>query len=344
MVLWLSWVDDYLVVGPKDKVLEGKKEMMERFDCDEVGPLREYVGCKADYDVQGGRLKFTQPVMLQSFNDEFDLPEGQDPTTPATPGSILVPVAERNKLSKTDQTKYRSGVGKLLHMMRWSRPDILNAVRELSKFMSGASEAHVVAMKRVMKYCVATPERGLELKPTRKWNGKDREFRFRIKGMSDSEYAKDASRKSVNGWAVFLEDAPVSMKSKMMPIVALSVTEAELFAAVQCAQDMMHTMRILESIGLQIEKPMKLYVDNKGAVDITHNWSVGGRTRHIEVKQYFLRELKEEGLIEVQWIPNDKMTADVLTKNLSPTEFAKHISSFVSDDVYGSHEGESVRD
>jgi hypothetical protein len=108
---------------------------------------------------------------------------------------------------------------------------------------------------------------------------------------------------------------------------------------------MMHTMRILESIGLQIEKPMKLSVDNKGAVDITHNWSsVGGRTMHIEVKQYFLRELKEEGLIEVQWIPNDKMTADVLTKNLSPTEFAKHISSFVSDDVYGSHEGESVRD
>jgi hypothetical protein len=210
--------------------------------------------------------------------------------------------------------------------------------------MSGASEAHMVAMKRVMKYCVATPHRGMELKPSRTWDGIDKNFLFRISGMSDSEYAKDPSRKSVNGWAVFLENAPVSIKSKMMPIVALSVTEAELFAAVQCAQDMMHAMRILESIGLKVEKPMKLYVDNKGAVDITHNWSVGGRTRHIEVKQYFLRELKEEGLIEVHWIPCERMTADVLTKNLASAEFEKHNSSFVSDEMYWSHEGESVGD
>ena len=296
LVAWLSWVDDYLVIGPKHEVKKAKADMMDRFDCDEVGELREYVGCKTDYDAKGGRLKFTQPVMLQSFVDEFEMPDGQIPTTPAVPGSILMPVVERNQLSKKEQTKYRSGVGKLLHMMRWSRPDILNAVRELSKFMSGASEAHMVAMKRVMKYCVATPYRGLELKPTRKWNGVDKDFLFRIRGLSDSEYAKDPSRKSINGWAVFLEDAPVSIKSKMMPIVALSVTEAELFAAVQCAQDMMHAMRIIESIGLQVEKPMKLFVDNKGAVDITHNWSVGGRTRHIEVKQYFLRQLKESRL------------------------------------------------
>ena len=66
--------------------------------------------------------------------------------------SILMSLVERNLLPKNQQTK----VGKLLHMMRWSRPDILKAVRELSKFMSGASEAHMVAMKRVMKYCADT--------------------------------------------------------------------------------------------------------------------------------------------------------------------------------------------
>jgi hypothetical protein len=41
---------------------------------------------------------------------------------------------------------------------------------------------------------------------------------------------------------------------------------------------------------------MILEIDNKGAVDLTNNWSVGGRTRHVEV-QYYLRELKEEGII-----------------------------------------------
>jgi hypothetical protein len=54
-------------------------------------------------------------------------------------------------------------------------------------------------------------------------------------------------------------------------------------------------MRVLESIRLKVKKPMILQIDNKGAVDIANNWSIGGRTQHIEVRQYFLRDLKIGG-------------------------------------------------
>jgi hypothetical protein len=61
-------------------------------------------------------------------------------------------------------------------------------------------------------------------------------------------------------------------------------------------------MRGLEWVGLKVKKPMILHDDNKGAVDLTNNcWSVGGQTRHIEVRQHFLGELKEEGLINTVW-------------------------------------------
>jgi hypothetical protein len=56
-------------------------------------------------------------------------------------------------------------------------------------------------------------------------------------------------------------------------------------------------MHVLELIGLKVKKPMIPEIDNKGAVDLTHNWSIGGRTRHVEVRQYFLRDLKEDGII-----------------------------------------------
>jgi hypothetical protein len=173
--------------------------------------------------------------MLQSFRDEFDLDvHGKDPRTPAEPGSVLKPPMEKTTLDKGKQKSYRSGTGKLLHMIRWTRPEILNSVRELYRAMSGASMSHLQAMKRVMKYCVSTPERGLFLKPTGIWDG-GADFEFIINVKSDSEYAKDETRKSVNGWAVWLNDAPITFRSKMMPIIALSVTEAELFAAVLCA-------------------------------------------------------------------------------------------------------------
>jgi hypothetical protein len=81
-------------------------------------------------------------------------------------------------------------------------------------------------------------------------------------------------------------------ESKMMPIVALSITEAELFAATCCAQDMLFEIRLLESMGLKVKKPLVLNVDNKEAKDLCDNWSVGGRTRHVEVKQMFLRSVE----------------------------------------------------
>eukprot|EP00957_Ditylum_brightwellii_P007885 597133-Ditylum_brightwellii.AAC.1 len=68
----------------------------------------------------------------------------------------------------------------------------------------------------------------------------------------------------------------------MMPIVALSVTEAKLFVAVFYAQDMMMALRVMNGMGLKAHLPMILYIDNKGANDFVHNWSVGGRTRHIK--------------------------------------------------------------
>jgi hypothetical protein len=69
------------------------------------------------------------------------------------------------------------------------------------------------------------------LKPDVKWNG-DPEFKLVIRGISDSDFAKDPeTRKSVSGNSTFLCGAPVIKRITMQIIVALSVTEAELFAA-----------------------------------------------------------------------------------------------------------------
>ena len=99
--------------------------------------------------------------MMQSFQDEFNLPNGgHEPNTPAETGSILI----SGTLMNTKGVKlFRRGIGKLLHMMRWSRSDVMNRRRECSMFMSKSSEAHLKAMKRMMKFIVNTKEDGLTL-------------------------------------------------------------------------------------------------------------------------------------------------------------------------------------
>ena len=335
LAIWVSWVDDLMHWGPKDKVESEKTEVLSRFDCDDVGDVKEYVGCRVDMNENEGRMKLTQPVLLQSFRDEFKLTTSRVPKTPAEAGTVLVAGSMDSKVGKVEHTYYRKGTGKLLHMTRWSRPEVQNAVRELARQGAMPTMAHVKAMHRAMEYCVATPDRGWLLSPRRKWDGKDREFKFRIHGVSDSDYAKcPVSRRSVSGYSTFLEGTPVTVKSAMQKVVALSVTEAETIAGVQCAQDMMYVKRVLEGMGLQVELPMVLSIDNSGAVDLANNWAAGGRTRHMETRMFFLRELKEAGILLIKWLKGSENPVDLFTKNLSGPAFEKCARAFVGEDKY----------
>ena len=169
------------------------------------------------------------------------------------------------------------------------------------------------------------------MKPKRRWNGR-KGFEFEIAGWSDSNYAACVeTRKSVSGYCVELEGVKIIVRCVGQPIVTLSVTEAELFAAVMCVQDMLYAKKILESIGLKVKLPMILYMDNQGAIDLVNGWSVGGRTRHIETRQWFLRELKEKGIVKVEWVSGEKNKADLLTKNLAGNLFEKHSEEYCSE-------------
>ena len=66
------------------------------------------------------------------------------------------------------------------------------------------------------------------------------------------------------------------MWCKMMPIIALSTCEAELYSGVLEAMDMMFCYYLVTSLGLTVELPMILYMDNTAAVSLANNWSVGG--------------------------------------------------------------------
>ncbi len=135
---------------------------------------------------------------------------------------------------------------------------------------------------------MCTRGKGLLLKPTQKCDG-SKKHEFPLRGRSDSDYAKDTkTRQSVSGYMVYLEGVPTMHGSVMQKTVALSSCEAELNTAVLCVQDMMYQENIIESIGLNVELPMILEMDKKGAVDLISSFSVGGCTGHIKIKQYFL--------------------------------------------------------
>ena len=97
LALMVSWINDNLIVGNEKVSEEMKAKLMARFDCSDEGKLKEFVGNKIDRTTDGG-LKFTQPVLIQSFDDKFDLPK-QKFTTPAKAGDMLTKCEQKDSLS-----------------------------------------------------------------------------------------------------------------------------------------------------------------------------------------------------------------------------------------------------
>ncbi len=97
LVIVISWIDNNMILGPEDLVMQVKADLMKQFECDDCGQLEEYVGNKIDY-VGSDTIRFIQTVLLQSYSDEFNQKE-KCHNTPAIPGTVLKKPAEDGTFS-----------------------------------------------------------------------------------------------------------------------------------------------------------------------------------------------------------------------------------------------------
>ena len=88
------------------------------------------------------------------------------------------------------------------------------------------------------------------------------------------------------------------------------------------------------SMWLKVKLPMILEIDNCGTHDLANSWSEGGRTCHMKTKMFFLRNLKEAGIIETKWLKGIENPVDIFTKNLGGYYYNKCAKTFVGEDKY----------
>mgnify|MGYP003509177695 FL=1 len=94
---------------------------------------------------------------------------------------------------------------------------------------------------------------------------------------------------------------------------------------------MLCVRNLLLSIGITVELPALLFVDNVGAIFIAKKASTKGRTKHKDIRFHFVRELIEDNIIEIKFVKSDDNTADIFTKNTSRATFLKHRERCVCD-------------
>ena len=116
-------------------------------------------------------------------------------------------------------TPYREAVGALMYL-RFTRPDVANALRTLSKFAHNPGLIHWQRCKRVMRYLAGTAE----LKLTYSFSSEPADLYAYV----DASFGNDPDRRrSTTGWSIFLAGGVITWASRTQKLVTLSTSEAE---------------------------------------------------------------------------------------------------------------------
>ena len=129
---------------------------------------------------------------------------------------------------------------------------------------------------------------------------------------------------SVYGYIIYICGAPIAWKLKAGKSVTLSSTEAEYVAMSEIAKEIIFTKQLLETMGIKIELPIIIGVDNVGAIYIGNNYTMSQRTKHIDIHAHFVRNFIEDGILKIVFIKSEDNDAAIFTKNTSEELFIKH--------------------
>ena len=170
----------------------------------------------------------------------------------------------------------------------------------------------MTAARRVLDYLATTPTLGLQ------YTIGNPELTCYV----DASWADDKdTRRTRYGFAIYLGNNLIAWRSKLHPSIALSTAEAEYIAASQATKTIKYLRYLLKELGIPQNKPTILYEDNEACIAMTKNKMVTGRSKHIELKQHYVREQVGLNNIELQYISTKLQRADLLTKNLPRPTF-----------------------
>eukprot|EP00268_Persea_americana_P056077 TRINITY_DN6570_c0_g1_i4.p1 TRINITY_DN6570_c0_g1~~TRINITY_DN6570_c0_g1_i4.p1 ORF type:complete len:520 (+),score=81.62 TRINITY_DN6570_c0_g1_i4:3057-4616(+) len=303
------YVDDLIFTGNDEKMFEEFKGSMKReFDMSDIGRMKYFLGVEIVQSSDG--IFISQKKYANEVLERFGMEHCNPVKNPIVPGCRLVKDEGGVRIYATT---YKQMVSSLMYLTA-TRPDLMFVVSLISRFMETPTELHQQAMKWIFRYLKGTTEMGILYK-------KGGEC---LVAYSDSDYAGDLEdRKRTSGYVFKIGSGDVAWSSKKQPVVALSTTEAEFIAAASCACQCVWMQRILGKLGFNQSKCTTIFCDNNSAIKLSKSPIMNGRSKHIDVRFHFLRDLSKDGVVDLVHCGSKDQLADIMTKPLKLDVFLR---------------------
>lgn len=311
------YVDDYFIFyNNKEECEKIKKALQNKFKIKDLGPAKLILGMNIDRDRIKNSIKLSNKNYISSMLKKFQMDNANSVGTPLETGIKL-------KKDSIDErfNFYQELIGSIMYLSVTCRPDIAYAASYLSQFNNFHEKSHWVAAKRVLRYLKGTADLGLVY--SNESQG--------LHSYVDADWGNDiVDRKSYSGFVLLLGGTAVAWESKKQKIVSLSTTEAEYISLSDGAKETVFNFKLIDELIknfndngniLGATNGIKMYCDNQSALALSNNDINGKRSKHIDIRYHYVKNLVKSQLIEPNYISTKDMLADFLTK---PVNVEKH--------------------
>ncbi|KAG8472437.1 hypothetical protein CXB51_035357 [Gossypium anomalum] len=314
-VYLLLYVDDMLIAAKdKGEIRKVKAQLSEEFEMKDLGPANKILGMEILRDTKTSKLYLSQKGYIEKLLCRFNMRSAKPVSTPLAThfrlSSTLSPQSD-DEIEYMSHVPYSSAVGTLMYAMVCSRPDLSYAVSAVSRYMANPGKEHWKAVQWILRYLRGTTDVCLQFGRTED----------RVIGYVDADFAGDLDRRrSLTGYVFTIGGCAISWKATLQTTVALSTTEAEYMAITEACKEAIWLKGLFSELNedLQIST---VFCDSQSAIFLTKDQMFHERTKHIDVRYHFVRDIIAHGDIVVSKISTHENPADMMTKSLPITKF-----------------------
>ena len=280
------------------------------------------LGMTLDYSVPGQvsvDMKRYVRDMLQQFPQEYL--KGSKVKSPWNDNLFQVG-KDSPALDKARKETFHTATAQGLFLCKRARPDISPAIAFCTTRVQVPTEEDWDKLVRMMKFLDRTKDDLLTLKA----DG-SRVAHWHV----DASFAVHPDFRSHTGATFTLGEGAITSISRKQGMNTRSSTEAEVVAADEVVGPMVWTTRFLQGQGYNLKDSI-LYQDNQSAMLLEKNGrsSAGKRSRHLNIRYFFVKDQRDNGLIDIKFCPTDQMVADYMTKPLHGSKFEQFRSTIMN--------------
>ncbi|KAF6524751.1 hypothetical protein HZS61_010546 [Fusarium oxysporum f. sp. conglutinans] len=337
LILFL-YVDDLLIIAQPEylqRVNNFKAAVHSKYEIKDLGEAISFLNIRILRDVNAKKLWICQDGYINKLGVKFGIDQSMRTATPLT--SSYHPQSFEGQATIQQITEMQEKVGSILYAAVVSRPDISYAASQLSQHAMNPSPEHLRYANRVLSYLQTTQYYAIEFSgsvdnATEVEPGDDEV----LQQSSDASFADDPeTRKSTQGYLMKLFSGAIMWQSSKQKTVTTSTTEAELLSLSHTARETIALYRLFEQIQFDPQHQPRILCDNQQTVGLIQKErpQLTSKLKHIDIHNFWLRQIHKDGKITVQWVPTTDMPADGFTKPLSAEKHSHFVKQLGLVDI-----------